>query len=82
MLSQARAALLAERDEAIRVLRAGADAVDRIEPVAAREPTRWVLLAAAEQCGLDWHILGKPVNHHLALARALLESGGQHDPHP
>ena len=67
----ARAALIAERDEAIRVLRAAADAVSRIEPAAAREPVRGILLAAAEDCGLDWHILGKRVNYPIALARAL-----------
>jgi hypothetical protein len=77
-----RASLLAERDEAIRVLRAAADAADRIEPATARNPVRWLLLTAAEQCGLDWHILGKPISHHLALARALLDAGGQHDPRP
>lgn len=82
MISDARASLLAERDDAIRVLRAAAETVDRIEPAAIRRPVRLLLLAAAEQCGLDWHILGKSVNHHLALARALLEAGGQHDPRP
>jgi hypothetical protein len=74
-----RAALLAERDEAIRVLRAGAEAADRIEPAAARDPARWLLLAAAEDCLSSWHILGKPVNHALALARALIEAGPGRD---
>lgn len=77
MSSAARAALLAERDEAIRVLRAGAEATHVIEPAAAREPVRGLLLTAAALCGADWHILGKPVNYHIALARALLDAGGQ-----
>jgi hypothetical protein len=77
MTRQARVELLAERDEAIRVLRAGAEAAGRIEPAAAREPVRWVLLAAAERCGAHWHILGQPVNHEIALARALI--GEDHD---
>lgn len=82
MITDARASLLAERDEAIRVLNAAAEVVDRIEPATVRGPVRWLLLAAAQECALDWHILGKPVNHHLALARALLDDGGQHDPRP
>ncbi len=79
MDSQERAALLAEfrieLDEAARVLRAGADAAHLVEPAAAREPIRWVLLAAAEQCGRARHLLGLPISHQLALARALIESG-------
>lgn len=73
-MSSARAALLAERDEVIRVLRAGADAARHVEPATARDPVRWILLAAAEQCSTNWHILGQPVNHALALARALLDA--------
>lgn len=73
----ARAALLAERDDAIRVLRAAAAAVDRIEPAAARPAIRGLLLAAAQQCAADTHILGKAVAYQLALARALLDTGGQ-----
>lgn len=86
MDSHERAALLAEfraeLDEAARELRTGADAVHLVEPAAAREPIRWILLAAAEQCGRARHILGLSVTHQLALARALIDVGGQHDPHP
>lgn len=73
--TEARAVLRAERDEAIRVLRAGAEAAGRIEPAAAREPVRWILLAAAELCATRPHILGQPVGHALTLARALIEPG-------
>lgn len=78
MNDQIRAALLAERDETIRILRAGAEAVHVVEPAAVRAPIRLLLLAAAEHCALDRHILGKPVVYPLALARALLDAGGQH----
>lgn len=73
-LTPAGAALLAERDEAIRVLRAGVNVVGRIEPAAVRDPVRYILLAAAELCAMDEHILGKPVAHALALAGALVNS--------
>jgi hypothetical protein len=77
MSSAAQASLLAERDEAIRVLRAGARAVHVVEPAAAREPIRLLLTATADLCATDWHILGKPVTYPLALARALLDAGGK-----
>jgi hypothetical protein len=78
MTSDVHAALLAERDEAIRVLRAGVAAIDRIEPAAAREPIRWMLLAAVERCGRGHHVLGLSINHELALARALFDIEGPH----
>jgi hypothetical protein len=71
--------LRAERDDAIRVLRAGADAVGGVEPAAARDPIRWMLTAAADLCASRPHILGLPVAHALALAEALVaaeDSGG------
>jgi hypothetical protein len=77
-----RAFLHAERDEAIRTLRAGADAASLAEPPAAREPIRLLLLAAAERCGSSWHILGQPISYELTLARALLDAGGSHAQRP
>jgi hypothetical protein len=76
-VNEIRASLLAQRDEAIRLLRAGADAAGSVEPAAAREPVRWILLAAAERCALRPHILGQPVEHALALARALTGERGR-----
>lgn len=70
------ASLRAERDEAIRVLRAGADAVNHVEPPAAREPIRWMLTAAADQCAAGQHILGLPVVYHLELAQVLIDADG------
>lgn len=77
-----RATLQTDLDEAARVLRTGADAVHLVEPAAARESIRWILLAAAEQCGRGRHILGLSISHQLALARALLDAGGPDDPRP
>ena len=86
MDSQQRAALRAsarvDLDEAAGTLRAGAEAADRVEPPAVSEAIRWILLAAAEQCDRARHILGLPITHQLALARALLDSGEHHDPSP
>jgi hypothetical protein len=63
-----------ERDKAVRLLRAGADSVDRVEPAAAREPIRWMLTAAAELCASRASILGLPVVYALELARVLVDS--------
>lgn len=82
MNDRVRAELLAERDEAVRVLTAAVAAVDTIEPAAAREPIRLLLRGAAEACERNHHILGAHVVYPLMLARTLLDAGGQHDPHP
>lgn len=78
MSSEIRAALLAERDETIQTLLAAAEAVRVVEPAAARDPIRWLLLAAVERCAKARHILGLSINRELALAHAFLDPGGQH----
>lgn len=51
------------------------DCLDVIEPVAAREPIRLMFRAMMEQCVVSRSLLGKPVNHVLALAEALTAAG-------
>lgn len=45
--------------------------VDRIQPASLREPVAAMLEAGIEQCTLCRPLLGKPVNHLIALADAL-----------
>jgi hypothetical protein len=46
--------------------------LDLVEPPAAREPIRHMLRAGIEQCTMARSLLGKPVNHVIALAQALV----------
>lgn len=46
--------------------------IDQIQPVALREPIRDLLAAGIEQCAISASLLGRPVNHLIALATALI----------
>lgn len=58
--------------EAALVLATALANLDTLEPAAVREPVRDILMAGMEMCWRSRSLLGKPVNHTLALARVIV----------